>query len=200
LPGFHRNPLSSILPLAPVAVAAQSLPESQEPAASVPTRPLPAVYGPLYCQHQFEQYKLAVEMADRISARRMQTNTFFLGINTALFSILASFLKDHQIIATTAIPLVIALLLLCGFWWWIVRYYRQLNSAKFEVILAMEASLPLAPYTDEWQALGGGKDLRRYLPLSRVENMVPLLFGLLYAALSLVMFLAGQPATAHHAG
>jgi hypothetical protein len=30
--------------------------------------------------------------------------------------------------------------------------------------------------------------------------MVPLLFGLLYAALWLGVFLAGHPATAHHAG
>jgi hypothetical protein len=161
---------------------------------------LPATSGALHCQHQFEQYKLAVEMADRISARRMQTNTFFLGINTALLSLLASLLKDQQITAATALPIVSALLLLCGFWWWIVRYYRQLNSVKFEVILAMEASLPFTPYTDEWQALGGGKDPRRYLPLSSVENMVPLLFGILYSALSLAMFLAGHPAAAYHAG
>lgn len=101
--------------------------------------------------------------------------------------------------AFTAIRIVIALLLMYGLWWWIVRY-RHLNPVKFEVILAMEASLPLAPFTEEWQALGGRKELRRHLLLSSVEKMVPLLFVLLYDALSLMVFLSGQPDTAYHAG
>ena len=33
-----------------------------------------------------EQYKIYVEMADRISARRSLTNTFFLTLNTAIFA------------------------------------------------------------------------------------------------------------------
>ncbi len=101
--------------------------------------------------------------------------------------------------AFTAMPNVIALLLLCGLCWWIVCY-RHLNPVRFEVILAIEARLPLAPYTEEWQALCGRKELRRHLPLSSVEKMVPLLFVLLYAALSLMVFLSGQPAADHHAG
>ena len=35
-----------------------------------------------------EQYKLYVEMADRISNRRGLTNTFFLTINTAIFTVI----------------------------------------------------------------------------------------------------------------
>ncbi|WP_283130696.1 RipA family octameric membrane protein [Enterovibrio norvegicus] len=31
-----------------------------------------------YQEHLFEQYKLYLEMADRISSRRQGTNTFFL--------------------------------------------------------------------------------------------------------------------------
>ena len=161
---------------------ADPLPVRPEALGPLLLRASEAECGDLYRQHLFDQYKLFVEMADRLSAWRMQTIIFFLGISTALLSILASLLKDHQITTSMAIPIVIALLLMCGLWWWIVRY-RHLLSVKFEVILAMEASLPLAPYTEEWQALGGRKELRRHLPLSSVEKMVPLLFVLLYAAL-----------------
>jgi hypothetical protein len=35
--------------------------------------------------HLFEQYKLCVELADRISARRQTGNSSFLTVNTALF-------------------------------------------------------------------------------------------------------------------
>lgn len=33
-----------------------------------------------------EQYKIYVEMADRVSARRGLTNTFFLSLNSAIFA------------------------------------------------------------------------------------------------------------------
>ena len=41
----------------------------------------------------FEQYKLYVEMADRISQRRMNANTFFISVNTLLCAV-TSFLND----------------------------------------------------------------------------------------------------------
>jgi hypothetical protein len=42
-----------------------------------------------------EQYKLYVEMADRISQRRGLTNTFFLTLNTAIFTLVGAFWKDR---------------------------------------------------------------------------------------------------------
>ena len=35
-----------------------------------------------------EQYKLYVEMTDRISQRRMNANTFFISVNTLLLTII----------------------------------------------------------------------------------------------------------------
>lgn len=40
-------------------------------------------------------------------------------------------------------------------------------------------------------ALGEGKDPKRYLPLTHVENWVPRLFGLLYLLLLLAVLLGG---------
>ena len=43
-----------------------------------------------YKDHVLEQYKLYVEMADRISARRSTANTFFLTLNTLLVGALSA--------------------------------------------------------------------------------------------------------------
>jgi hypothetical protein len=150
-----------------------------------------AEYGDLYQQHLFDQYKLAVEMADRVSARRMQANTFFLAINTGLLTVFANLVKDKIITGFSGTLPIIALLVLCFVWWRIVRSYRQLNSGKYAVILEMEKLLPAAPYAAEWVALGEGKDPKRYLPLTHVENWVPRLFGLLYLLLLLAVLLGG---------
>ena len=40
--------------------------------------------------HLLEQYKLYLEMADRISSRRQSANSFFLSLNTALVALVGS--------------------------------------------------------------------------------------------------------------
>jgi hypothetical protein len=155
-----------------------------------------AEYGDLFRQHLFDQYKLAVEMADRVSARRMQANTFFLAVNTGL-TVFASLVKDKVLSGFTGALPMVALLVLCFVWWRIVQSYRQLNSGKYQVILAIEARLPLAPYAAEWEVLGRGMDPKLYLPLTHVENWVPRLFGLLYLLLIVIVLFGGPlPAAA----
>lgn len=46
-------------------------------------------YGSKYKDHLFDQYKLYVEMTDRISQRRVLSNTFFLTANTGLLSVMS---------------------------------------------------------------------------------------------------------------
>jgi hypothetical protein len=138
--------------------------------------------GEKYQAAILEQYKLYVEMADRVSNRRGLTNTFFLTLNTAVFTIIGVFWKDRPDISPWALtlPLVIALGE-CGAWWWLVRSYRQLNTAKFKVVGALEDRLPASAYSRaEWVALGEGEDWRKYLPLTHLEQWVPVLFGLVY--------------------
>ena len=129
-----------------------------------------------------EQYKLYVEMADRVSQRRGLTNTFFLTLNSAIFTVIGVFWQKPPSGSgwLLAFPLVIALGQ-CTAWWWLVRSYRLLNGAKFKVIGALEERLPATPYLRaEWNALGEGKDWRKYLPLTHLEQWVPVLFGLVY--------------------
>jgi hypothetical protein len=138
--------------------------------------------GEKYQAAILEQYKMYVEMADRVSNRRGLTNTFFLTLNTAVFTIVGVFWKDRPDISpwVLTLPLVIALGQ-CAAWWWLVRSYRQLNTAKFKVVGALEDRLPASAYwRAEWVALGEGGDWRKYLPLTHLEQWVPVLFGLVY--------------------
>ena len=51
-------------------------------------------HGEKYQSAILEQYKLYVEMADRVSARRALANTFFLTLNTAVFTAIGVSWKD----------------------------------------------------------------------------------------------------------
>jgi hypothetical protein len=131
-----------------------------------------------------EQYKIYVEMADRVSARRGLANTFFLTLNTAIFTVIGVFWQRPPSASTwlLAFPWA-ALVMQCLAWFWLLRSYRQLNSAKYVVIGAMEERLPASPYwRAEWSALGEGRDPTRYWPLSHVEQSIPALFAFIYTA------------------
>ena len=125
-----------------------------------------------------EQYKLAVEMADRVSARRATANGFFVTVQSALVTAFG-FAKDDRW------PLAVAGIVIAATWWLTLRSYRMLNSAKFEVICEVEKDLPIAPYADEWAILKqeDGPLRKRYAALSFVEQTVPVAFGLLNAGL-----------------
>jgi hypothetical protein len=138
-------------------------------------------------EHYFELYKLAVEMADRISARRSVANSFFLTINTGLVAVMgeADDLKWY---------LPVAGLLFCVTWWALLKSYRDLNSAKFQIILGMEERLPVRVYADEkriYKSESVKFQLRRkvitrwiaqYRELNRVERIIPIVFGAIYFA------------------
>lgn len=133
----------------------------------------------------FEQYKLCVEMADRVSGRRNLSNTFFLSLNTALAAAGASLAAGHggteKASAWLLAAILVILLAQCGAWFAIVRSYRLLNAAKYSVIGAFEERLPAYAYSRaEWRELGEGRDWRRYLPLTHIEQWVPGIFAVAY--------------------
>jgi hypothetical protein len=159
---------------------------------SEPIKPKPdpeaeaALAGADLPENYFELYKLAVEMADRISARRGVANSFFLTVNTGVVAVLAA--------RNVRWYLAVAGIVFSVTWWALLRSYRELNSAKFNVILVMEERLPVRVFGDEWDRLRreparfgvrrGGLQLwlRQYRELGRVERIVPWVFVLIYLA------------------
>jgi hypothetical protein len=146
----------------------------------------PAGYSPAnapYLSMLFEQYKLCVETADRVSARRGAANTFFLSLNSAIATAMVAGLGPRP--GKVSVWLLLAGLLIligqCAAWYLMVRSYRQLNTAKWAVIGAFENRLPAYAYSRaEWAELGSGEDWRRYMPLTRLEQGVPPLFVAAY--------------------
>jgi hypothetical protein len=138
--------------------------------------------GERYQAAVMDQWKLYVEMADRVSSRRGLANTFFLTLNTAVFTAIGIAGKQNPHVSPWLLMFALfAVLGECVAWWWIVRSYRQLNSAKFKVVGALEERLPSSPFwSAEWVALGEGRDWRKYLPLTHLEQWIPVLFGLIY--------------------
>jgi hypothetical protein len=137
-----------------------------------------------------EQYKLYVQMADRNSDRRVDANKFFISLLTGLVALLSVIAQLHgPTIAQNAVFLAVGVfgVLLCYVWYITIRSYRQLNSAKFRLIGEVESRLPFPFYDEEWKKLGMGKDKKKYVPITHVEQYVPVLFAMIFA----VLFAAG---------
>lgn len=139
-----------------------------------------------------EVYKLSVEMADRVSARRAVANAFFLTVNTTLIAVvgLATTEPDSK---ARFVSVCVAGMAVSVCWLLLLRVYRRLNAAKFAVINKIEVDhLPVTPYTDEWAELmpGGAASTKlrdrlgkMFRTLGVVERIVPLVFCALYAVL-----------------
>jgi hypothetical protein len=146
----------------------------------------PEEYGPEYRSHALQMYSTYLEMADRISQRREKANSFFLAVNTGIVAVLAKDVLGTEERATAVGVLVpIAGGVLCYLWSRIIRSYRDLNSAKFKVVHAIERQLPLRPYDSEWEAVGRGKNPKLYLPFTHVELLIPWVFMGFHALLLL---------------
>ncbi|MBF6180202.1 RipA family octameric membrane protein [Nocardia otitidiscaviarum] len=131
-------------------------------------------------------YKLAVEMADRVSARRGTANSFFLSMQTAFVALLG--LTDPRLTKSlwASIAVVLAGIALSATWWLQLKSYRDLNRAKFEVINKIEEQLPVQVFTDEWTALKRDpvRSWRaRYAELGVSERRVPFVFMVVHVLL-----------------
>jgi hypothetical protein len=146
--------------------------------------------GPTVPSDYMDLYKLAVEMADRVSARRGTANAFFVTVNTALLA----FLGLAKLKA--AWPVAVGGVVISVTWALLIKSYRDLNTAKFKVIHDAEKRLPLKIFCDEWQLLQRDRPenwlpenwhawLRWYVEFTIVEMLVPFVFALLYLAVLL---------------
>lgn len=136
--------------------------------------------GDQYQEHLLAQYRLYVEMADRVSQRREQTNRFYV---TLLSAIVAVFIVPTRFgFSAEAWNLIVGILGGSVSLSWIVNIlsYRILNSAKFKIIHDIEIQLPHAGFTKEWEILQPKNGPPRYLQLTKIEQAVPSLCLVLF--------------------
>lgn len=141
-------------------------------------------------------YQLAVEMADRVSARRATANSFFFTMQAGLAVALGAFATrfgtaqdpepDRFVLTLAAIAGVIV----SASWWMLLRSYRDLNTAKFKVINEIERRhLSIRVCCDEWEHLKADEPIKwwrkRYAELGQVERVVPIAFALMYVILAI---------------
>lgn len=129
---------------------------------------------------RLEQYKLMVEMADRVSQRRQAANSFYLSINTILVGGSAYFGGGTPPLKT-ALLVSLAGVLVCRYWSRSILSYKTLNTAKFGVINEMELSLVEQPFTDEWAKLDPDGDGKKHNSFYETEKFVPQVFVGIYA-------------------
>jgi hypothetical protein len=128
-----------------------------------------------------EQYKLAVEIWDRVRARRQQANALYLSINSALIGATAL-----QQAARLPLEYLCAVgLLTCLLWSASISNYRTLANDKFQIISRLEQLLPCAPFSAEATVIKDGKYRSTRRPFTWVERTLPIVFALLYVTLLL---------------
>ena len=147
-------------------------------------------YGASYKRHLLAQYRLCVEMSDRISSRRTLANDFFLSLNTLMVALIGILVRLGSVSALFLLAWIViassAGILFCWVWYTTIKCYRQLNSAKFKVINQIEEKLPARAFQTEWSCLCTENNSQRYPELTKVEIYTPTIFAILYVALMII--------------
>jgi hypothetical protein len=140
-----------------------------------------------------EQYKLAVEMAARLSIKRQDANNFYIGL-VSIFGVLYSLLDKLPSSLTQTIwrdVLPILAVAWCFVWWFAILSYRRINKAKWNAIYELERDLPAQPFLSEKEYLSGDKKLDKdkvespgSFALSKLELLMPILVGIIFLLLA----------------
>ena len=128
-----------------------------------------------------EQYKIHVNVADNVSARRTIVHTFFLTLHGIIISVIGLSLSRQPTVPNLFLLLItlLGLLGLCFAWWKLSRYYRYVTKAKSQVISELESRLPSnVSLTSDKYVKSSIKNNRN--PLHSIETTVPVVFACLY--------------------
>jgi len=126
----------------------------------------------------FEQYKLYADTAEKVSDRRQNANNFFLTLNSLLLTF-TGYLTTLSF-AFWNILMAVAGLSISLLWFLTIASFRNLNKSKFNLICDMERNLPINIFGEEWKQLGEGRDWKKYIKISKVEQGIPVIFFIIY--------------------
>ena len=124
------------------------------------------------------QWQTCVEMANSISQRRDTMNNIFVTLNLAIMAAV-SIVWDIK-----SILILVAGIIVCVLWLLFIRNYKQLNSAKFDIINVIEKNLPTQPFCEEWKKLQSNK---KYMDGTKLEKWLPIMFIALYIVTTIII-------------
>ena len=135
-----------------------------------------------------EQYKLYVQSAENVSARRVQSSRYLLTLNAALVALYgfqsAGFGQNYWALVVPVVGIAVSLL-----WYLIIKSHADLNRVKFNVIHEFERHLPAAMYRYEWRLAEDGKG-KSYRAVTAIEKWIPILFAILHVVLGILIVLS----------
>ena len=144
-------------------------------------------YGDDFNTDLLEQYKLYVQSAENVSARRLASSQYLLTLNAALVALYglqsASFGTNYWTLLVPVIGIPLSLL-----WRSIIKSYADLNRLKFKLIHEFEQHLPAAPYKYEWDLVERGQG-KAYRTVTTLERRIPDLFAILHVGLAIIIVL-----------
>ena len=145
-------------------------------------------YGGSFNADLLEQYKLYVQSAENVSARRVASSRYLLTLNAALVAMYGfQYAVPGQNYWTVLIPVIgIPVSLL---WYLIIKSHADLNRIKFRVIHEFEQHLPAAMYKYEWRLADHGRG-KSYRTITTIEKWIPILFAALHGGLGIVITLS----------
>ena len=142
-----------------------------------------------------EQYKLYVQSAENVSARRIASSRYLLTLNAALIALYgfqsSSFSPGWLTISVPILGVLVSVL-----WNRIIQSHKDLNNVKFKIIHELELKLPATLYAHEWWLAEEGRG-KAYRSVTDIERWIPLVFLGLHLVLLFVLawnFLAALPA------
>ena len=146
------------------------------------------VYGDSFKANLLEQYKLYVQSAENVSARRVASSRYLLTLNAALVALYglqsANFGQGYWTLLIPVIGIAVSRL-----WYLIIKSHADLNRIKFDVIHEVEQHLPAAVYKHEWRLAEEGKGTT-YRAVTEIERRIPVLFAGLHVVLAFMIILA----------
>ena len=145
------------------------------------------VYGGSFHADLLEQYKLYVQSAENVSARRVASIQYLLTVNAALMALYGlqsvGFGQNYWTLPVPLIGIAVSLL-----WRLIIKSHADLNRVKFKVIHELEQHLPAAMFTYEWRLAEEGQG-KAYRAVTTIERWIPVLFAALHAGLAIIIIL-----------
>ena len=145
-------------------------------------------YGESFKSDLLEQYKLYVQSAENVSARRVASNRYLLTLSAALVTLYglqsANFGQGYWTLLLPVMGIPVSLL-----WYLIIQSHTDLNRIKFKVIHEFERQLPAAMYKHEWHLAEEGRG-KAYRAVTTIERWMPTMFGVLHVILAVMILLA----------
>ena len=146
------------------------------------------LYGASFTSDLLEQYKLYVQSAENVSARRVASSRYLLTLNAALVALYgvqsAGFGQSYWTLLVPIVGIPVSLL-----WYLIIKSHADLNRIKFDVIHEFEQHLPAAAYKYEWHLAEEGQG-KTYRAVTTIERWIPILFTALHVILAIMIVLA----------